>query len=72
MDKRVTEMARGDFGMGVEIRRQERFQIVTEAVDSRANIWMVEQAEEIVERLRRVMRNKRSDGLCRNDSLDAR
>ncbi len=65
-------MARSNFGMGLEIRRRERIQVVTETLDSGADFRVVEQAEEIVKRLRRLMRNERSDGLCGDDSLDGR
>ena len=63
-------MARSHFGMGFEIRRRERIQITAETVDSRANLWLVEQAKKVFEGLRRVMRNIGSDDLCGDDSFD--
>ncbi len=65
-------MARSDFGMGLEIRRRERIQVIAETLDSRADIWLVIEATQIVERLRSPLRNVGGDGLCGNDSLNAR
>ena len=70
MDQRIKAVAGGNFGMGLANRRREGLQTVAETVDCRAHVRVALETTAIVERLRRVVRNLGSDGLCGNDSLD--